>query len=101
MHSGIALYGPAVLHAHNLYAAHPQHAHRTGNMNTGATMSAIETNRSFADARVGGFVAKLVSSIRAEFDSRKTRRELSRLSDRELDDIGLCRGDINEIARRF
>lgn len=32
-------------------------------------------------------------------DQRVTRNELSRLSDRELDDIGLCRGDIQEIVR--
>ena len=31
---------------------------------------------------------------------RKTLNELSRLSDRELEDIGVMRGDISEIARR-
>lgn len=30
---------------------------------------------------------------------RVTKNALSRLSDRELDDIGLCRGDIERIAR--
>ena len=30
-------------------------------------------------------------------DKRITRRELGRLSDRELDDIGLCRGDIADV----
>ncbi|MFZ9119851.1 MAG: DUF1127 domain-containing protein, partial [Paracoccaceae bacterium] len=29
-----------------------------------------------------------------------TRNTLSRLSDRELNDIGLCRGDIERIAQR-
>lgn len=30
---------------------------------------------------------------------RATRAALVRLSDRELEDIGLCRGDIDEVAR--
>jgi 2-isopropylmalate synthase len=32
-------------------------------------------------------------------DARVTRKSLARLSDRELDDIGLCRGDIEVIGR--
>ncbi|MFV0490794.1 MAG: DUF1127 domain-containing protein [Pseudorhodobacter sp.] len=32
-------------------------------------------------------------------DTRVTRNALSKLSDRELDDIGLCRGDINRIGQ--
>ena len=31
-------------------------------------------------------------------DARQTRASLSRLSARELDDIGLCRGDIDHVA---
>jgi uncharacterized protein YjiS (DUF1127 family) len=31
---------------------------------------------------------------------RRTRSELAELSDRELDDIGLCRGEIEAVARR-
>ncbi|MCL4675477.1 MAG: DUF1127 domain-containing protein, partial [Pararhodobacter sp.] len=31
-------------------------------------------------------------------DRRVTRNELSKLSDRELDDIGLCRGDIQDVV---
>lgn len=65
-------------------------------------MSTIETNRSFADAGVLGNVVAQLSSLFASWkDTRVTRRELSRLSDRELDDIGLCRGDIERIARGF
>ena len=30
-------------------------------------------------------------------DARATRNALGRLSDRELDDIGLCRGDIDRL----
>ncbi len=32
-------------------------------------------------------------------DARITRRELSALTDRELTDIGLTRGDIERVAR--
>jgi uncharacterized protein YjiS (DUF1127 family) len=32
-------------------------------------------------------------------DTRITRKALSKLSDRELDDIGLCRGDIEMLGR--
>ena len=34
-------------------------------------------------------------------DRRITRRELMKLSDRELDDIGLCRGDIDDLVLRI
>ncbi|MCB1396918.1 MAG: DUF1127 domain-containing protein [Rhodobacter sp.] len=42
----------------------------------------------------GDFFARLI----AWNDQRTTRNELSKLSDRELDDIGLCRGDIERIV---
>lgn len=32
------------------------------------------------------------------FKRLKTKRELSRLTDRELNDIGVCRGDIKRIV---
>lgn len=62
-------------------------------------MSAIETNRGPAVGSVGTVFASLFSALSAWNDARVTRRELSRLSDHELDDIGLCRGDIDRIAR--
>lgn len=40
-----------------------------------------------------------LAALRAWRDARATERALSRLSDRELDDIGLCRGDIADIAQ--
>ncbi|RJL08759.1 DUF1127 domain-containing protein [Paracoccus siganidrum] len=64
-------------------------------------MSAIETNRGYAVGGVHGVVAKVLAMLSAWNDTRVTRRELSRLSDRELDDIGLCRGDIERIARHY
>ena len=64
-------------------------------------MSTMELNRSLAVGGVGIVVANFFSMLSAWNDARVTRRELSRLSDRELDDIGLCRGDIARIARGF
>ncbi|MCC5999537.1 MAG: DUF1127 domain-containing protein [Pararhodobacter sp.] len=52
----------------------------------------------------GGFrlsLSDLFARVAAWNDRRITRRELMRLSDRELDDIGLCRGDIDEIVSRL
>lgn len=62
-------------------------------------MSAIELNRSLATGGFGSFVATLVSRYAAWKEARQTRIELSRLSERELADIGLCRGDIERVAR--
>ena len=64
-------------------------------------MTTIETNRSMAVGGVGNIVAHIISLFGSWKDTRVTRRELSRLSDRELDDIGLCRGDIERVARGF
>jgi uncharacterized protein YjiS (DUF1127 family) len=43
-------------------------------------------------------VSDLVSRIAVWNDARVTRKALSKLSNRELDDLGLCRGDIEDIA---
>ena len=64
-------------------------------------MTTIETNRSVAVGGVGNIVAHIISLFASWKDTHVTRRELGRLSDRELDDIGLCRGDIERIARGF
>ena len=61
-------------------------------------MSAIDTNRVLGGARPSGIGSKLLAALTAWRDARATRNALSRLSDRELDDIGLCRGDIDRIA---
>lgn len=64
-------------------------------------MAVIDTPRpQFVLAGVVGRVfAKTIGAVAAWNDARLTRTALSRLSDRELDDIGLCRGDIPDIAR--
>ena len=42
----------------------------------------------------------ILGNIRAWNRVRQTRNELSSLSNRELDDLGITRGDIPFIARR-
>ena len=44
------------------------------------------------------FVATRADALRGWNDRRVTRKALSSLSDRELDDIGLCRGDVELIG---
>lgn len=60
---------------------------------------AITTNRplgaGFSAIKV---LAELVGRINAWNDARVTRAALSRLTNRELDDLGLVRGDIDSIA---
>ncbi len=60
---------------------------------------AIITNRSvgagFSATRI---LADFVGMVSAWNDARVTRKGLSQLSDRELDDLGLVRGDIDAIA---
>ncbi|TMV84622.1 DUF1127 domain-containing protein [Thioclava sp. BHET1] len=49
--------------------------------------------------RIVSFFGNLSAAASEWNDARLTRKSLGRLSDRELDDIGLCRGDIDAIAR--
>ncbi|MBD9526514.1 MULTISPECIES: DUF1127 domain-containing protein [Paracoccus] len=62
-------------------------------------MSAIDTNRVHGGTRSFGIGSKFLAAIAAWNDARVTRNELSRLTDRELDDIGLTRGDIESVSR--
>jgi uncharacterized protein YjiS (DUF1127 family) len=67
-------------------------------------MAAFDTSRPMNSAHVGGSIFKTVSNafgtLAAWNDTRVTRKALSALSTRELDDIGLTRDDIAAIARR-
>ena len=45
------------------------------------------------------FVSMILSKIRAYLAYRETVRELSQLTDRELDDLGISRIEIDSIAR--
>ena len=46
------------------------------------------------------FFTRLLAAVLAWNDTRVTRKELSRLTNHELDDIGLCIADIEAVARR-
>ena len=45
------------------------------------------------------FTSLILAKIRNYLKYRETIRELSRLSDRELEDIGIARHDIDYLAR--
>lgn len=62
-------------------------------------MSAVEMSHSHAATSFGGVFARVTAMIAAWNDARITRRELNALTDRELNDIGLTRGDIEHVAR--
>lgn len=47
----------------------------------------------------GRFILAMIHGVTEWNDNRVTRNALSRLTDRELDDIGLCRGDIDTVGR--
>lgn len=47
----------------------------------------------------GAFASTLLGRLAAWNDARVTRNELSKLSSHELEDLGLVRGDIEDIAR--
>jgi len=66
-------------------------------------MAAFDTTRtaygsSSAVSRISAFVSRAVSAVVAWNDTRVTRKALASLTDRELEDIGLSRGDIDFIA---
>ncbi len=61
-------------------------------------MSAVDTNRIALGERNPGVFARLAAALSRWNDARLTRNALNRLSDRELEDIGLSRGDIDRVA---
>jgi len=67
-------------------------------------MAAYETSRAAPVGAISIFrsvpvFGTLVTAFSAWNDARMTRKALGRLSDRELDDIGLCRGDVEMLGR--
>lgn len=62
-------------------------------------MTTIDTTRPMYGSRIGGIFASTINAFVDWNDARVTRKSLEKLTDRELDDIGLCRGDIDYIAR--
>ena len=61
-------------------------------------MHHMGTHRTESLAKVASILSVLVGRIAAWNDARVTRQALEALSDRELDDLGLTRGDIEGIA---
>ena len=64
-------------------------------------MSAFDTSSVMANNGHISFASRIVAAVAAWNDARQTRNELAKLTDRELDDIGLTRGDIDRVAARF
>lgn len=66
-------------------------------------MAAFDTTRPTAVISAG-FITTTLNGLVARFnewnDARVTRKMLSQLSARELEDIGLSYGDIDTVARR-
>lgn len=62
-------------------------------------MSALDTLAFSARNGRAGMFARLIDAVMLWNDARRTRRALARLSDRELNDIGLTRSDIDSIGR--
>lgn len=66
-------------------------------------MAAFDTTRtaygaSGAASGFSNFIGRLFGTIADWNDARVTRKALSALTDRELEDIGLIRGDIDSVA---
>ena len=67
-------------------------------------MAAVETTRpapfgAITTYRALNGLSSVFGALASWNDARVTRNALGKLSDRELDDIGLCRGDIDMIVR--
>ena len=67
-------------------------------------MAAYETTRTAPFGAISIFrlvqgFGSIGAAVSEWNDGRVTRKALSKLTDRELDDIGLCRGDIELMGR--
>jgi len=66
-------------------------------------MAAFETSRTvpfgaITTFRIVRIVGNAFTAVAVWNDARVTRNALAKLSDRELDDIGLCRDDISRMG---
>lgn len=61
-------------------------------------MAAIVTSRPHLSG-LRTVIAHMIETVRAWNDIRRTRAALSQLTDRELEDIGLSRGDLRHVSR--
>lgn len=68
-------------------------------------MATLDTNPSLSGRSTEGRAPHLFSgafsALKSWNDARLTRKALSRLSDRELNDIGLTRADLDDIGALF
>jgi uncharacterized protein YjiS (DUF1127 family) len=68
-------------------------------------MAYFANNRPLAQGANGGFfglsIGDTLAAIGSWNNKRLTRKELYKLSDRELEDIGLCRGDIDGFIEKL
>ena len=66
-------------------------------------MAFVDTYQKTIFTKPHSIIAKFITNVFSELsnwnNARVTRNELSQLSDRELNDIGLVRGDIDRISR--
>ena len=60
-------------------------------------MTVLDQTRSTRPGHGPGILSNPIGAISAWNDARLTRKALAQLSDRELDDIGLVRGDIDRM----
>lgn len=90
---------------HNLIAPHETPRPVIGHFEKEPAMAAQTTTRpaplgAITAYKVINAVGTIAGKIATWNDARMTRNALGKLSDRELDDIGLCRGDIEDMAQR-
>lgn len=68
-------------------------------------MAALTQTRPFIAADSKGqhtnFITAVFAAVAEWKDKRDTRRSLGALTDRELSDIGLSRGEIEDVVSRF
>jgi uncharacterized protein YjiS (DUF1127 family) len=68
-------------------------------------MAYFSGNRPLAQGMTGGLLGLSIGDTLAAIgtwnDKRVTRRELNKLSNRELEDIGLCRADIDQVVEQI
>jgi uncharacterized protein YjiS (DUF1127 family) len=105
LHDGHAFLSLALHMQHNYLAGHEGIGPRIEQFeNRMLAMAAVETTRpapfgAITTYRAINAVTNVLGALAAWNDARVTRKALNKLSDRELDDIGLCRGDIEFIGR--
>lgn len=68
-------------------------------------MAAFDTTRTSYGAQAGATsliqsIVRFAGQVRAWNDARATRKMLATLSDRQLDDIGMVRSDIDNFGNR-